>query len=153
MDKTTVFGDLANYGSGYYTLKIDTAFTTYYADDNELCSAGLCAYAATYDFYYGSATHSCDKGTYVSQQTAHPHYSEYQCSTCGEVWTATDETNYSSSCMECNPADTPTDQTVYNGIDVSHHQGAIDWDAVAPNIDFAIIRCGYGDDLTEQEDR
>lgn len=153
VDKSTVFGDLANYGSGYYTLKIDTAFTTYYADDNELCSAGLCAYAATYDFYYGSAAHSCDKGTYVSQQTAHPHYSEYQCSTCGEVWTATDETNYSGSCMECNPADTPTDQTVYNGIDVSHHQGTIDWDTVADQIDFAIIRCGYGDDLTDQDDK
>ena len=29
------------------------------------------------------------------------------------------------------------------GIDVSEHQGAIDWERVAPNIDFAIIRLGY----------
>ena len=40
------------------------------------------------------------------------------------------------------------------GIDVSHHQGEIDWEAVqADGIDFAIIRCGYGMDMTEQDDR
>lgn len=31
-----------------------------------------------------------------------------------------------------------------NGIDVSEHQGKIDWDKVKPKIDFAIIRLGYG---------
>ena len=42
----------------------------------------------------------------------------------------------------------------YWGIDVSHHQGVINWDAVkAAGIDFAIIRCGYGMNLTEQDDR
>lgn len=40
-----------------------------------------------------------------------------------------------------------------HGIDVSHHQGVIDWDTVAKHIDFAIIRCGYGSDLTSQDDR
>lgn len=40
------------------------------------------------------------------------------------------------------------------GIDVSHHQGEIDWNKVkADGIDFAIIRCGYGMDMTEQDDR
>lgn len=39
------------------------------------------------------------------------------------------------------------------GIDVSKHQGKINWDLVAPNIDFAIIRCGYGSDLTHQDDK
>lgn len=39
------------------------------------------------------------------------------------------------------------------GIDVSHHQGVIDWDTVATQIDFAILRCGYGADLTAQDDR
>lgn len=29
------------------------------------------------------------------------------------------------------------------GIDVSEHQGVINWESVAPNIDFAIIRLGY----------
>ncbi len=40
-----------------------------------------------------------------------------------------------------------------HGIDVSHHQGVIDWDRVAKHIDFAILRCGYGSDLTSQDDR
>ena len=39
------------------------------------------------------------------------------------------------------------------GIDVSHHQDVIDWNQVKGNIAFAIIRCGYGDDLTSQDDR
>lgn len=35
--------------------------------------------------------------------------------------------------------------TGYTGIDVSHHQGKIDWEAVkASGIDFAILRAGYG---------
>lgn len=42
----------------------------------------------------------------------------------------------------------------YWGIDVSHHQGVINWEAVkAAGIDFAIIRCGFGMNLTEQDDR
>lgn len=37
-----------------------------------------------------------------------------------------------------------TDYTVLEGIDVSEHQGEIDWDAVAADgVDFAIIRAGY----------
>ena len=42
---------------------------------------------------------------------------------------------------------------VAKGIDVSHHQGAINWDAVAGQIDFAVIRCGYGGNLSSQDDR
>lgn len=38
------------------------------------------------------------------------------------------------------------------GIDVSHHQGTIDWDTVAGQIDFAIIRCGYGTNTTDFDD-
>ena len=33
---------------------------------------------------------------------------------------------------------------MFNGIDVSRHQGDIDWDSVNPNIDFAMIRAGFG---------
>lgn len=153
VDKTTVFGDLARYGAGNYTLVIQAAYTNCYAQNNTLESLSMRNDAATYDFYYGIPAHTCDKGTYVRQQTAHPHYSEYECSVCGEIWTATDEPNYWDSCTECTPTEPPVDQTIYCGIDVSHHQGAIDWDAVAPNIDFAIVRCGYGDDMTSQDDR
>ena len=39
------------------------------------------------------------------------------------------------------------------GIDVSAHQNTVDWAAVkAAGVSFAIIRCGYGDDLYEQDD-
>ena len=41
---------------------------------------------------------------------------------------------------------------VANGIDVSKWQGSIDWATVKNSIDFAIIRCGYGSDLTSQDD-
>lgn len=41
----------------------------------------------------------------------------------------------------------------YKGIDVSAHQGRIDWNSVKNDgIDFAIIRCGYGQDRTSQDD-
>lgn len=38
------------------------------------------------------------------------------------------------------------------GIDVSSYQGRIDWTRVKPYIDFAIIRCGWGNDITSQDD-
>ena len=39
------------------------------------------------------------------------------------------------------------------GIDVSKHQGVIDWEKVkASGIDFVIIRCGYAEDKTEYDD-
>lgn len=39
------------------------------------------------------------------------------------------------------------------GIDVSVYQGVIDWEKVKPQIDFAIIRCGLGDDIKSQDDK
>ena len=36
------------------------------------------------------------------------------------------------------------------GIDVSSHQGIIDWGKVKNSVDFAIIRLGYGDDVESQ---
>ena len=38
-------------------------------------------------------------------------------------------------------------------IDVSEHQGVINWEKVKPHIDGAIIRCGYGDDDPSQDDK
>lgn len=39
------------------------------------------------------------------------------------------------------------------GIDVSYAQGEIDWERVkASGVEFAILRCGYGDDLESQDD-
>lgn len=39
------------------------------------------------------------------------------------------------------------------GIDVSYYQGTINWELVKPNIDFAILRCGYGKDIASQDDK
>lgn len=39
------------------------------------------------------------------------------------------------------------------GIDVSVYQGNINWDMTKQDIDFAIIRCGYGGNVTTQDDR
>jgi GH25 family lysozyme M1 (1,4-beta-N-acetylmuramidase) len=40
------------------------------------------------------------------------------------------------------------------GIDVSQWNGDIDWSAVAKSdVDFAIIRCGYGSDILSQDDK
>ncbi|MBQ3162163.1 MAG: glycoside hydrolase family 25 protein [Oscillospiraceae bacterium] len=42
----------------------------------------------------------------------------------------------------------------YKGIDVSHHNGVVDWDKVkAAGIQFAILRCGYGRKSIKQVDR
>lgn len=38
------------------------------------------------------------------------------------------------------------------GIDVSFAQGRVDWDKLKGNIDFAILRCGYGNNQTNQDD-
>jgi GH25 family lysozyme M1 (1,4-beta-N-acetylmuramidase) len=41
----------------------------------------------------------------------------------------------------------------FKGIDVSKHQGTIDWDKVkASGIEVAIVRCGYGSDIVSQDD-
>lgn len=40
-----------------------------------------------------------------------------------------------------------------NGIDVSSYQGVIDWEKVkASGVQFAILRCGWGDDVPSQDD-
>ena len=38
------------------------------------------------------------------------------------------------------------------GIDVSNANGLIDWDKLKGNIDFAILRCGFGSDMASQDD-
>lgn len=44
------------------------------------------------------------------------------------------------------------------GVDVSYHQGTIDWDKLyreeylTGDLDFVILRCGYGSDYTSQDD-
>ena len=40
-----------------------------------------------------------------------------------------------------------------NGIDVSSANGCVDWDKLKGKIDFAILRCGYGSDRADQDDK
>lgn len=42
---------------------------------------------------------------------------------------------------------------VMKGIDVSEHQGVINWDKLLGKIDYAILRVGYGSDITSQDDK
>ena len=43
---------------------------------------------------------------------------------------------------------------VYNGIDISRHQGTINWNEVAKSsIDFVIIRAGYGKLIQQEDDK
>lgn len=39
------------------------------------------------------------------------------------------------------------------GIDVSNANGRVDWDKLKGNINFAILRCGYGSDMPNQDDK
>ena len=46
------------------------------------------------------------------------------------------------------------DGVVAKGIDVSYHNGEIDWNKVKESgVDYVIIRCGYGDNYTSQDDK
>jgi len=40
---------------------------------------------------------------------------------------------------------------ISKGIDVSKHQGTIDWSKVKGNVDFAIIRAGYGKLISQKD--
>ena len=44
-------------------------------------------------------------------------------------------------------------EILYKGIDVSHHNGTIDWKAVknAGNVQFAILRAGYGKSISQKD--
>ena len=52
----------------------------------------------------GDVEHTCNtNGGYAFYEAAHPHYSCYYCSICGKATRNYNETNYLSSCAECNP--------------------------------------------------
>lgn len=44
------------------------------------------------------------------------------------------------------------DMSTLFGVDVGYSQGRINWDKLAPHIDFAIIECGYGQNRMDQDD-
>ena len=62
------------------------------------------------------------------------------------------KTYYSESSNVISQKTNSTD-TIKAGIDVSRHQGVIDWEKVQKvGVDFAILRCGYGRDIQSQDD-
>ena len=62
--------------------------------------------------------------------------------------TSTSTTTTKTTTTTVTTQTTTTTKLIYNGIDVSYHQGTIDWAKVkkSGNVDFAIIRAGYGRD-------
>lgn len=44
------------------------------------------------------------------------------------------------------------DMSTLFGVDVGYSQGKINWNKLAPHIDFAIIECGYGQNRIDQDD-
>ncbi len=45
-----------------------------------------------------------------------------------------------------------TKKVLFKGIDVSYANGKINWDIMKDNVDFVIIRCGYGGNYVNQDD-
>lgn len=68
--------------------------------------------------------------------------------------TAADDTPQTTTTATTTSSTTaPTVPTAVRGIDVSYAQGEVDWKQVkADNVEFAILRCGYGQDQTDQDD-
>ena len=51
------------------------------------------------------------------------------------------------------PGKTPTSAVILSeGVDISHHNGRINWSVMKDQIDWVILRCGYGGDFTDQDD-
>ena len=66
-----------------------------------------------------------------------------------QFWTTFNGTVYESPVYRFTTAD---GSERHFGVDVSYWQETIDWDTAAQYIDFAIIRCGYGGNITDYDD-
>jgi len=76
----------------------------------------------------------------------------------GQAETVTEEDKAMGDSMKSEiklyASSTPTkpSNTVATGVDISYHNGSIDFESLADDVDFVIIRCGYGSDYTSQDD-
>ena len=46
-----------------------------------------------------------------------------------------------------------SNQKIYKGVDISQYQKNINWENFSKNVDFVILRAGYGDNYTSQDDK
>ena len=46
-----------------------------------------------------------------------------------------------------------TNKKIYKGVDISQYQKGINWETFSKNIDFVILRAGYGDNWSSQDDK
>ena len=76
--------------------------------------------------------HTCNRGEYVFFEEAHPHYSCYQCSICGEIWADTTSSNYSDSCYSCNHLEKPILTTSSSTYTIGDNI-TISWNAINGN--------------------
>lgn len=100
-------------------------------------------------FSYEGVSTDADGVNVVVPFSAAPGASSYA------TWYKSNGTN--SYTYKANPSDSGQTISVSGvkrvGIDVSYHQGTIDWAKVKNSgVSFAIIRCGYGSDFTSQDD-
>ena len=100
-------------------------------------------------FSYEGASTDADGVNTVMPFSAAPGASSYA------TWYKSNGTN--SYTYKANPSDFGQTISVSGvkrvGIDVSYHQGTIDWAKVKNSgVSFAIIRCGYGSNFTSQDD-
>ena len=65
--------------------------------------SGWASEKTTYVFEVQPPAHTCDRGSYQYYEAAHPHYKNYKCSICGEIWRDTSDPTKVSSCEQCYP--------------------------------------------------
>ncbi len=113
------------------------------ADINENGKVDL--HDAMYVFYYAMRRMPSQTTTTTTQTTTTTTTTTKKTTTTTKKTTTTVKTTVSTTA--------PTTPTSIYGIDVSYAQGSIDWVKVQKSgVKFAILRCGYGQDQTDQDD-
>ena len=100
------YGNDRDVTSGYSLMLEDGAFRAAVTSVNENATNNGSVQSDWVYFTVGS--HECDRGSFAYAQSAHPHYSSYICSICGEIWTDTTVEGYDSSCTICSRPGKPT---------------------------------------------
>lgn len=84
--------------NGTFTLQVNGSKATYNGTTNPITSVNQ-----WYNASAEIAPHTCDRGSYVYYEAAHPHYKCYKCSICGKVWRDTSAPTKLTDCEQCYP--------------------------------------------------